>query len=130
MRVLLDANVVLALAESPERLAPEVLELLADDGTDLVLSVVSPWEIAIKWRIGKLPLPDHPRIWTERFLRETDAVLLPIVLEHTVRVADLPEHHGDPFDRLLIAQAQVEEIPIVTTDRSFAQYDVEVITAR
>lgn len=130
MRVLLDANVVLALAGDPDRLRPEVVRQLGEDSTTLVVSVVSPWEIAIKWKLGKLPLPDHPRPWIARFLRETGAVVLPITVEHAVQVADVPRHHGDPFDRLLIAQAQVEGIPIVTADASFARYDVDVITAR
>jgi PIN domain nuclease of toxin-antitoxin system len=130
VKVILDANVVLALAESPGRLKPAVLEMLAADSTGLVISAVSPWEIAIKWQIGKLPLPDHPSRWFSRLLVEFGAEILPISLLHVVHVADLPVHHGDPFDRLLIAQARVEGLPIVTADRSFARYDVDVIPAR
>jgi PIN domain nuclease of toxin-antitoxin system len=130
VRVLLDAGVVLALAESPARLRPDVMELLASDTTTLVLSTISPWEIVIKWRLGKLPLPDDPVRWIPRPVQEFGAVVLPVTLAHVLRVADLPDHHGDPFDRLLIAQAQVEDLPVVTADRSFARYDVEVIAAR
>ena len=85
--------------------------------------------IAIKWRLGKLPLPDHPGRWFPRVVQEFGAVVLPVTLAHVLQVADLPDHHGDPFDRLLIAQAQVEGVPIVTADRSFARYDVEVVHA-
>jgi PIN domain nuclease of toxin-antitoxin system len=130
LRALLDANVVLALAENPSRVRPEVVEQLAADGTTLVVSTVSSWEIALKWRIGKLPLPEHPGRWCPRVMQEFGAVVLPVTLAHVLQVADLPDHHGDPFDRLLIAQAQVERMPVVTADRSFARYDVEVIAAR
>ncbi len=112
------------------RLRPEVVDQLAADATILIISTVSPWEIAIKWRTGRLPLPEHPRPWFARLVREFGAQILPITQEHVVHVADLPDHHDDPFDRLLIAQAQVERMPIVTADRSFAKYDVEVIAAR
>jgi PIN domain nuclease of toxin-antitoxin system len=88
------------------------------------------WEVAIKWRTGKLRLPEHPRLWVARLAREFGAEVLPVTVAHVVQVADLPDHHRDPFDRLLIAQAQVEGIPIVTADASFARYDVDVITAR
>lgn len=130
MRVLLDTNVILVLAENPDRLRPDVVRMLGEDSTALVVSTVGPWEIAIKWRTGKLSIPEHPRGWTRRMVREFGAELMRVSMEHAVYVADLPDHHNDPFDRLLIAQAQVEGIPIVTTDAVFTRYDVEVITAR
>lgn len=130
MRILLDTNVVIELARNPEVLRATVVELLATDTTVPVVSVIVAWEVAIKWRLGKLTLPDPPGLWAPRMLRALAAELLPVSLEHAIAVADLPDHHRDPFDRLLIAQAQVERIPIVTADRSFAAYDVEVIAAR
>jgi PIN domain nuclease of toxin-antitoxin system len=130
MRVLLDTNVVLDLALGSDVLRRDVVEQLSDDATMLVVSTVAPWEISIKWRLGRLPIPEHPSIWAPRMIREFGAELLPIMLDHTTRVADLPDHHRDPFDRLLIAQAQVEDIAIVTADRSFAAYDVQLIQAR
>lgn len=130
MRVLLDTNVVIWLVDAPETLRAEVVHQLAADETSLVVSVIAPWEIAIKWRTGRLTLPDHPRFWASRMIRELGAEVLPVTLDHATQVADLPDHHRDPFDRLLIAQAQVEGIPIVTADRSFGAYDVEVIPAR
>lgn len=130
MRVLLDTNVVIWLAEEPETVRPAVRDELRAQETELLVSAVSPWEISIKWRKGKLALGEPPASWSRRALREFGAESLPIVLEHVVRVADLPDHHADPFDRLLIAQAQVEGVPIVTGDRRFAAYDVEVIAAR
>lgn len=130
MRVLLDANVVFMWSLDRGSLRPEVDELLMSSATARVLSAVTPWEVAIKWRLGKLTLPEHPREWTVRVSRELALDALPITQAHVVRTADLPGHHGDPFDRLLIAQAQVEAIPIVTADGAFARYDVEVIAAR
>lgn len=130
MRVLLDTNVVLWLADDPTALRPETLELLAEDTTDLLLSAVVPWEIAIKWRLGKLTLPEHPRDWVARLTREFGAHALPVAQSHAVQVGDLADHHRDPFDRLLIAQALVEQCAVVTADDVFARYGAEVIPAR
>lgn len=130
MRVLLDTNVMLMWALDREAILPDVDRLLMDQATVRIASVVSPWEISIKWRTGKLTLPTHPKEWVRVVERELALDVLPVTLRHAVQVADLPDHHRDPFDRLLIAQAQVEKMPIVTADRSFAPYDVEVIAAR
>jgi PIN domain nuclease of toxin-antitoxin system len=130
MRVLLDTNVILAWSLDRGSLRAEVDTLLMDASTVRYMSVVAPWEISIKWRTGRLPIPVHPREWIASAQREMALEILPVTVIHTIAVADLPDHHRDPFDRLLIAQAQVEGIPIVTADRSFAAYDVEVIAAR
>jgi PIN domain nuclease of toxin-antitoxin system len=130
MRVLLDTNVAIWLVDAPETLRSGVMEQLASDATSLVVSTVVPWEVAIKWRTGRLTLPDPPRTWSARMIREFGAVVLPVTFDHATQVADLPDHHRDPFDRLLIAQAQIEGMPIVTADRSFGAYDVEVIAAQ
>lgn len=100
------------------------------DTTERVLSTIVPSEVSITWTIGKLELPVHPRDRIRRLVDELSLEVPPVGLAHVGQVADLPPHHHDPFDRLLIAQAHVEQIPIVTGDRPFAQYDVEVITAR
>lgn len=130
MRVLLDTNVVILWAADRTALRPDVDDLLMADTTVRVLSTVVPWEVSIKWASGKLRLPEHPRLWSRRIVDELTLDVLPIGLAHVGQVADLPAHHRDPFDRLLIAQAQVEGIPIVTADPVFTRYDVEVITAR
>lgn len=130
MRVLLDTNVAIWMATEPALLRTQALDLVLDDETTLLLSAVTPWEIVIKWAIGKLELPEHPRDWVARLSHELAVKALPISQSHAVQVADLPEHHRDPFDRLLIAQAQVEGIPIVTADSSFARYDVAIVAAR
>jgi len=130
MRLLIDTNVLIDLAREPERLREDVVERLAAETTSLVVSVISAWEVSIKWRLGKLTLPVPPAEWMTTRARRIGADVLPVALAHAVRVADLPDHHRDPFDRLLIAQAQVEGLAIVTADRSFGAYDVEVVAAR
>lgn len=87
------------------------------------MSVASLWEIAIKVELGKLQTPDE---LPER-IRELGFELLTATDEHVWRVRGLPHHHSDPFDRLLIAQAQIERLPIVTANRAFAAYDVDVV---
>ncbi len=114
----------------PPRWGPEIVDLLMSARTVRLLSAVVPWEISVRWKLGKLPLPDHPQPWTDRAARELATDDLLVTRTHVLRTADLPLHHGDPFDRLLIAQAQVEGVPIVTADEVFTRYDVEVLRAR
>jgi len=130
MKLLLDTNVALWLAGDPASVRADTLDLLGESATELLLSAVISWEIAIKWRLGKLALPEHPRSWMPRLARELGARTLPITQSHTVEVADLPDHHRDPFDRLIIAQALVERCAVVTADPVFARYGIEVIPAR
>lgn len=91
------------------------------------MSIVTPWEVAIKTGMGKLTFPRDVDIAS---LLEHDAfTLLPISLHHVAAIRALPPHHRDPFDRMLIAQAQVEGFAIVTADRRFLEYDVAVVDA-
>ena len=129
MRVLLDTHVLIWMMTVPERLGPVATSLVDDEDTELVLSAASTWEIAIKHSIGRMQLPDEPERLMPVVMRESGIDSLPVEHRHALRVARLPLHHRDPFDRLLIAQAQLEEIPIVTADRLFDAYDVEVIAA-
>jgi PIN domain nuclease of toxin-antitoxin system len=87
------------------------------------------WEIAIKYRIGKLPLPEPPRTYVPERMRRSGTTPLAIEPAHALRTSELPDRHNDPFDRLLIAQAQLLSIPIMTVDRQIQAYDVEVIRA-
>jgi PIN domain nuclease of toxin-antitoxin system len=129
VRVLVDTHVVLWLSLEPSRVSSKVLAVLADEDTERLLSAASVWELAVKWRSGKLPLPAHPREWTARLMREMVIDPLPVRHDHALLAADLPDHHRDPFDRLLVAQAQVEGVPIVTADPAIAKYDVQVVPA-
>ena len=122
MNLLLDTHIFLWLNQSPEKLPMDVLELCHDSANTLFLSHVSPWEIQIKTNLGKLDLnvPLHKMIETQQ--RDNDLKLLPIELAHIYALEKLEHHHNDPFDRLLIAQAMVENMPIVTVDSKIKLY--------
>ena len=125
--LLLDTNVFLWWTLDEQRLSVRSRQVLRDGKNRLLLSVGSAWELVIKWRLGKLQIPDEP----SRFLREQLTINrieeLPIVLNHVVHVETLPDHHRDPFDRILIAQSLVENVPVVTADEIFLRYGVEVL---
>jgi PIN domain nuclease of toxin-antitoxin system len=84
------------------------------------------WEIVIKHALGKLPLPVSPRDFVPSRLRVTETDVLAIARDHALRVADLPQHHRDPFDRMIVAQALVEGTPLLTADDTLARYPVEL----
>lgn len=113
----------------PERLPADIMTRLDDPDSTLLLSAASAWEIAIKYRLGKLALPQPPDVFVPERMQQTGTVALAAEHEHVLRVADLPDHHRDPFDRLLIAQAQSLSIPLISADRQLAAYDVELIPA-
>lgn len=127
MNFLLDTHVFLWWITDDPRLSPRARRLIADGRNRIFLSAASGWEIAIKARLGRLELPDDP----ERFILNQLAVnaidVLPVQMSHALHVYKLPDHHRDPFDRLLIAQAQLEKLRILTADAQFSKYAVEVI---
>lgn len=127
--LLLDTQVWLWMLSAPDRLRPQVRDLVQNADSDLYLSAASSWEIAIKNRLGKLQLPEPPARFVPDRLRQTGTVALAIEHEHVLRVADLPDHHRDPFDRLLIAQSQVLGLPLVSADSQLKAYDVEIVDA-
>lgn len=121
MRVLLDTNVVIWLLRGQRRSVPEdVANTLADPSTTVLVSAASVWEIAVKRSVGKLRLAGS---WY-RQLMDLDLGHLPVTAEHAVRVEELPWHHRDPFDRLLLAQSLVEGCTLVTADRALDAYAV------
>lgn len=115
------------MAGAPERFRPEAHARVTDAGNQLFLSSVSVWEIAIKYASGRLRLNEPPSEYVPSRMVRTLAEALPISHAHALRAGQLPLHHKDPFDRLLIAQAQIEGLPILTADPLFAAYDIEVI---
>ncbi len=123
MRLLLDTQALLALLSSDYPLSPAASEAMERPDAQLIVSTVSVWEIAIKRSIGKLKAPDDV---IER-IDEAGARILTITPQHAHATGELPLHHRDPFDRLLIAQAQLEGFTIVTGDRAFAAYGVPVV---
>jgi PIN domain nuclease of toxin-antitoxin system len=129
MRFLIDTHCWLWGISAPERLNAEAKELLGNDLHTVVVSAVSAAEIAVKVSIGKLRF-EEPAVEFVRSRIETQGMKsLPLYLHHALRVAELPLHHRDPFDRLLVAQAQMEGIPLMTADPKLAAYDVEIIWA-
>jgi PIN domain nuclease of toxin-antitoxin system len=129
MRFLLDTQVWLWMHLQPERLRPEVRDQFVDPASTLLLSAASSWEIAIKYALGKLPLPELPYDYVSSRMRRDAVGGLPVTHTHALHVASLPRHHADPFDRILIAQSQLEDVPLVTADRHMDSYDVAVIPA-
>ncbi len=127
MTYLLDTHVLLWAAAEPERVSGRVRDILQCGATVLVWSVAGTIEIATKVRKGKLRIPGT----VESFIEEKRALLgleiLPVENRHAVRLATLPRIHGDPLDRILVAQAQVEGLPLVTADGRLRAYGVEVI---
>ena len=127
MRLLLDTHVWLWTLVSPSRLSAEALAELGDPDNELYLSAASTWEIAIKYGLGKLPLPEPPRQFVPPRLDRDGVIALPVEHAHTLAVAELPPHHDDPFDRLLIAQAQLERMTLVSADPFVARYEVDLL---
>jgi len=129
VRILLDTQCWLWLAAFPEKLSPRARALVETTDHDLFFSAASAWEIAIKHGLGKLRLPESPERYVTTRVDRLRTEPLSIEQAHALRVAALPPHHRDPFDRMLVAQAQVEHLPILTSDPVFGRYDVDVIPA-
>lgn len=125
MRVLIDTHAFLWFITADSRLSDHARQVLSTGGNQVLLSVASVWEIAIKVAIGRLPLPLPLDTLIADQLRLNRIGLLPISLDHALGVAHLPMHHRDPFDRLLVAQAIREEIPLVSADEAFDAYPVQ-----
>jgi PIN domain nuclease of toxin-antitoxin system len=122
---LLDTHCWLWWHADPDKLSASTFQLIENGATKIFFSVVSAWEITIKYSLNKLQLPLPPRKYIPSRLELSYMDILPIQLEHTLRVGQLPVHHKDPFDRLLIAQAQAENLIVITHDSHFAKYEIE-----
>jgi PIN domain nuclease of toxin-antitoxin system len=127
--ILVDTHVWLWLNGSVERLSPQALTLLSSPQTEVYLSAASSWEIGIKFAADRLILPLPPEEYLPSRLEVNGIRSLSIRQGHTLRAASLPLHHRDPFDRMLVAQAQVEGLRLMTVDRQLAAYDVEILWA-
>jgi len=123
-RFLLDTHTFLWMASEPDRLSPHARKIIESSDSQLLLSLASVWEMAIKSSLGKLELPSALGNFLEEQLEVTRTHLLDIRTEHAVRVEALPWHHRDPFDRLLIAQALFEKLPILGRDSHFDAYPI------
>lgn len=122
MRLLVDSHTLIWAVEEPSRLSPAATTALQDPTNDLLVSAATIWEIAIKVGVGKLTLSAPYRDWMDRAIADLGLTLLPVTVEYADAQTLLPWHHRDPFDRLLIAQARIEAISIVSADVQFDAY--------
>lgn len=127
MRVLLDTHAFLWWVLEDPRLSARAQSVIEAPDNDVLVSAVSAWEIAIKSADARLDLPEPAQTYVPGRIAANGFRELDVTVEHAVRVAGLPAIHRDPFDRLLVAQAQAELIPIISGDPTIARYDVEII---
>ncbi|MCE7982166.1 MAG: type II toxin-antitoxin system VapC family toxin [Caldilinea sp. CFX5] len=130
MRVLLDTHTFLWWIDNDSRLSVRVNAIIRNGANEVLFSAASSWEIAIKAQLGKLALPTNGATLEQFMLEElakNNFTILPIQLDHTLHVYRLPLHHPDPFDRILVAQSQIGNIPLLTDDPLIGQYGAQVI---
>ena len=124
MKLLLDAHAVIWAVDEPSRLGTRAMTAMQDPANELMFSSGSVWELAIKLSLGKLKLSVPFRQWIETAVADLGLTMLPIGLEHAEMQTRLSFHHRDPFDRLLVAQASVEGIDLISADAVFDQYGI------
>ena len=128
MKALLDTNIFLwCIAGRKSRLSRRAAKVVEDEDTELLLSAVSIWEIALKARAGKLEIPEEKSFFQEQMGLLGIQFVLAVEASHVFELFTLPDHHRDPFDRLLVAQCIAERIPLIASDAAFRRYPIEVI---
>ena len=125
MRVLLDTHSFLWLVTNDDRLSELARSVFLNPESALLVSAVTGFEISVKFSLGKLKLSEPPREFVQNRLHKNALTALPVTLAHTHRLASLPFHHKDPFDRLLVSQALEEDVPILSADVVLSNYGVE-----
>ncbi len=127
MKLLLDTHTFIWWDSQPQRLSQQILNMCQDPENELLVSVASLWEIQIKLQLGKLELnkPLAELVSGQQEINKID--ILDVKLEHILALAKLPPHHKDPFDRLLIAQTDIEEAILVSKDKIFTEYEVKLV---
>ena len=124
MRLLIDTHALIWAVEQPSKLSATAGSALRDPGNELLLSAGTMWEISIKVGLKKLHLSRPYRVWIEDVMVNLDIALLPITVNHADAQAALPMHHRDPFDRLLAAQARVDQVPLVSADAKLDPFGI------
>ncbi len=127
MKILLDTHAFLWWITEDKRLSYKAIEIIRDADHEIFLSVVSGWEIVIKTKLKKLSLPTSPQKFILQQIKQNNFTVLPIQMKHALAVYSLPNHHEDPFDRLLIAQSITEKIPLMTADTIMKKYRVSTV---
>jgi PIN domain nuclease of toxin-antitoxin system len=125
LKLLLDTHTMIWVFSAPHLLSAQAREVIAAGENEVFVSVISPWEVAIKRSKRNLPAPDDlaGAVDAHRFQ------LLPVLLRHTEAIDSLSNHHGDPFDRMLVAQAIVDGLTLITSDRTLRRYPVATLPA-
>ncbi|RLA12770.1 MAG: hypothetical protein DRQ52_07395 [Gammaproteobacteria bacterium] len=127
MKVLLDTHAFLWLMSDHKNLSATAKKVFLDNDNELLLSAVSGFEIAVKYGLGKLKLAEPPINFVQRRIENNDLTELPISMAHATQLQALPAHHRDPFDRLLVAQAMIEGVPLLTSDKQLSAYPIKCI---
>ncbi len=127
MRFMLDTHVFLWMISALEKLSQTAKDIIQNPDNTLFISAISGWEIVIKHKLGKLELPDNAGKYLLEQMRMNGIKDIPVLMEHSLKVLDLPDIHKDPFDRMIISQSSVEQIPVISGDQSIAQYNINVI---
>ena len=130
MRILLDTHIFIWMATEPERLSSKLTASIIDRQNSLFLSLASIWEIQIKVALGKLDLKSDLATIVDIQTEQNSIQLLSIDLKHIYALSNLPAHHRDPFDRLLISQSQVEKMTLATVDSAFDRYEIDRLYSR
>ena len=127
MKILLDTHIFLWWITDDSRLSARAREMMSKSHNELYLSAASGWEIAIKSRLGRIMLPKKPDMFIANQLALNSIISLPIEMSHALHVHNLPYHHHDPFDRIIIAQAQLEKFPVLSADPQFKKYKINLV---
>jgi PIN domain nuclease of toxin-antitoxin system len=127
MKILLDTHVFLWWVTDDSRLSLKAREVISNIENQRFLSAASGWEIAIKAKLGKISILENPKNFIYDQMEENKIQMLPVQMNHALQVYNLPDLHRDPFDRLLVAQCQMENLPIITSDPCIIKYNVTVV---
>ena len=129
LAVLLDTQAFLWMHADPDKFSESARSLLIDRSREVFFSAVSSWEIAIKHALGRLDLPEPPTRYVPSRVASAGLTAIAVEHVHALEAGALPKIHQDPFDRMLVAQARVLDVPLMTSDRVFEHYEVEVTWA-
>lgn len=127
MKFLLDTHTFLWWINDDERLSKKASDLIGNSDHEIFLSVVSGWEITIKSKLKKIFLPTPPQKFILQQIEQNNFTVLPIQMKHALEVYSLPNHHDDPFDRLLISQSITEKIPLITINKIIKKYRLDTV---
>lgn len=127
MKILLDTVVFLQIISGSSSLSKKSLALFSDSHNDIYMSVISIWEIILKYKLGKLPLPESPDVMIPAQASRHDIIILPLDEQSVYSLLKIPRYHNDPFDRMLVCQAVNYHMTILTPDKYIRKYKVNVI---